>query len=142
MTGEVRSWLGLACSGSGANDMRNQRRFVLWALGWAVSFVGASFLLEAGTMPGATAYLLAAVPAVAGLGTAWAYVRFLKETDELVRVIHLESLAAGFAAGVVSVMSFSLFERLGGPALEVDTLLMLMVFAYAGAQVYLTKRYA
>src|ERR1044072_5487938 len=59
---------------------------------------------------------LAALTAVPGLVGIRAYIRFLREADELLRKIQLEALAIAFGVGVLFMMTRRLFARLRGPA--------------------------
>lgn len=78
----------------------NQRRFTGWCLAWALSFVGATWLLTNETVAAAPlTWLVALFPTFLGLLLLRSYVRFFRLVDELVQKVQLETLAFGFGAG-------------------------------------------
>lgn len=123
-------------------DVHNLQRFTGWALAWAVSFIAATFLLVSGKVPaGAPALIVAVIPIALGLATVWAYVRYLREADELQRKIHLEALALGFGAGAVFMMGYRLLERVGAPELDMNDAFLVMVLVWSVWQVVAARRY-
>ena len=111
------------------------------SLGWALCFVGAAKALDAGTMTGFAAWLIAAAPSVAGVGLLLVYMRYLRAIDELQRVIHLEALAFGFGGGFLAICAYMTFEPLGAPAADPLQLLAAMPVLYAVALIAGTARY-
>lgn len=100
------------CSSS-QRDRGNQRRILLWAILWALSFLAVSLGIAKWGFPfGAT---LAGVigNAAFGLATVLAYRRFLRETDELRRKIEVEALAFAFGVGVIGGLSYWLLAVSG-----------------------------
>ena len=131
----------VACSGTAA-DRRNQYRFVAWLAGWAVSFVAATWLLETYDELGrGTAWSIAVVPNLFAIAALFAYLRFLREADELVRRIQLEGLAFGFGAGVIFAMAYFTLERLGVPQLTGDRVVFVMMMAWVVGQLAATWRF-
>lgn len=124
-------------------DRRNSRRFNAWALAWMTTFVLASLALSRQLVPAGPLRLAAAlVPTALGLVVVWAYLRFLREADELVRKVQLEGAALGFGVGVVFMIGYRLLERVGAPHLDVSDPIMPMVFAWALGQAVAWKRYS
>jgi hypothetical protein len=123
-------------------DRRNSNRFTGWAMAWAVSFVGATLVLTAGLVPGgAASWAVALAPNVLGLAALLAYVRFLRQVDELMRKIQLEGLAVGFGVGVAFASGYRLLERAGAPDLDVNDVVLVMLLAWVVGQLLALRRY-
>lgn len=101
-----------------ARDRASARTATRWMVLWAVSFLAAILVL--GPFPGGAAatpvwaWGLVLLPIVPGAFALRAYIRYLREGDELIRKIHVEAAVVGF--GVASVMSvgFNLLGQLFG----------------------------
>jgi hypothetical protein len=125
-----------------ARDARLQRRFAALCLVWALTYVAATFALEAGRVPpGAGRWLVALAPTAFGLAAVATYVAFVRKADELLQRIHLESLAWGFGVGTVFMMGYRLLERAGAPELDASDPLLVMIVVWAAAQLIITRRY-
>ncbi len=123
-------------------DRRNQYRFLAWCLAWAVSFVAATWILRpAPGVEGAGAWALAIGPSLLGAGALLAYLRFLRQADELLRRIQLEGLALGFAVGLIFTLGYQLLERVGAPSLPAGVTAVVMLVAWAGGEIAATMRY-
>ncbi|MDX1503259.1 MAG: hypothetical protein R3325_12935 [Thermoanaerobaculia bacterium] len=123
-------------------DRRNQYRFLWATLVWAVVFVGATFLTKRGMVPeGPLAWLVAALPTLAALLVIWTYARFLREGDELQRVIQLRSLALGFGAAWVATCGYPLFEHLGAPPADAGDYFLVMAVAFTVGNVLARRQY-
>ena len=130
---EHRSWR--ACIlGATQTDRRNNRRFMIWCVLWALAFVGAGIAQRQLELDGVVAWIVAFVPALPAIGALAAYLRFLREADEMVRAIHLQALAWGFGAGVVVVIGVQLPEYPGAPALRASDVLLAMMTTWMIAQ--------
>lgn len=120
-------------------------RMELWvaaaSLLWALCFVGAKQVLGDAPEPGATSWLIAALPTLAGIGLLAVYVRYLRRIDELQRAIHLEALAIGFGGGFLAICAYMSFEPLGAPAANALDLLAVMPVTYALALLIGSGRY-
>jgi hypothetical protein len=135
-------WSWGTCGDLTAEDARNQQRFAVWALAWAVSFVLATFLLATGQLPaGPLTWLVAVTPTVFGAAAVWRYVVFVRDADELLRRIHLEALAWGFGTGALFMMGYRLLERAGAPELDMNDPLLIMTFVWAFALFLIPRRY-
>jgi hypothetical protein len=137
-----RWWTAFLCQDVTQEDRRNQYRFVVRCLAWAISFVAATFILEARELSRAASLVVALVPTVLGVTVVWAYVTFIRHADELLRKIHMEALALGFGAGVIFMLSYRLFERAGAPELDISDPLLVMLLVWTAGQLVLTRRYA
>jgi len=117
-------------------DRDNAQRATRWMGVWGLTFVLAVVVL--GPVPGGIAarpwwaWVLAVLPVAPSLMALRAYIRYLREGDELVRKIHVEAAGVGF--GVASVVSFGfyLLAQLAGPWEDsgaVTTLVMWMAYS-------------
>ena len=140
---DPKSWWQLVKNCSGTElDRKNQYRFLAWMFTWAISFVAASWALKADYgLAAPVIWLVALVPNIFGIGAVMAYMRFLRMADELLRRIQLEGLAIGFGAGAVFAMGYQLLERAGAPQLQVNDMLVVMMFAWAVGQLISMRRY-
>ena len=125
-------------------DQKNQRRIIAWSLAWILPFLGASIAIE-NEWIGSDGPALAATVGVTvlGLGVLFAYRRFLRDADELMRKIQLDALALTVGVGVVSGFSYTLLESAGVVArAEAMTLVMVMVVTYITGVVVGQRRFA
>ena len=129
------------CGDLTANDRRNVMRYNGWMLGWMVLWAGALLLIAKAGLAGPLAWALAALTVVPGVLGLHAYVRFLRQADELLRKIQLEALALAFGIGVLFMMSWRLFERLGAPELDLNDPVLVMFVVWAAAQWWVARRY-
>jgi len=138
-----RSWWKMIKSYSGTElDRRNQYRFIAWLMAWMLSYLGATWVLQADLgLTGTVVWLVAIAPNVFGIVGLFAYLRFLRMADELLRRIQLESLAIGFGAGVIFAMGYQLLELAGAPALRVSDPVVVMMVAWAVGQILSMRRY-
>jgi hypothetical protein len=91
-----------------------------------------SLLIKREVLPvGAVRWTVAALPCVAAVLVLAAYARFLREADELQRLIQLEALALGFGGAFFAVMGYQLFERLGALTLDAGDLGIVMALLYS-----------
>ncbi len=124
-------------------DRRNARVFNVWLFAWALSFVGATFLLvEEFVVTAPLTWLVALVPTALGLQAIRSYVHFLRGADELLRKIHLEGLALGFGAGMIFILGYGLLEHIGAPALNTSDPVLVFVSFWALGQWLAMRRYA
>jgi hypothetical protein len=98
--------------------------------------------LVKGLVPmGPPAWIVAALPLLASFYTLRAYLKYLREADELQRRVQLEALGLGFGAGVLFMMGYRLFERIGAPKLDMNAALFVMLLTWAFAQAWIARRY-
>lgn len=130
------------CDDRTPRDRRNLR-WVMWIFfGWAVAFTTASQLTKRGVVTeGPLAWLLAALPFLFGAGVMLAYARYLRETDELQRLIQLQALALGWGGTFFVIGGYEVLERLGAPVGEFDDATMVMAVFYVLGTVLAWRRY-
>ncbi|NNF67148.1 MAG: hypothetical protein HKM98_06535 [Gammaproteobacteria bacterium] len=129
-------------SSTNAADHRNQLRFTAWVFFWGVSFVVATKLLKSDTVIATPlTWLIILIPTVLGLAALLSYLKFLRNTDEMLRKIQMEGLAIGFAVGVLGSWSYSLLETVGAPKISAVDLSAVMMITWALGQLYGTWRY-
>lgn len=117
--------------GDTETNRRNLRRLLGALAVWAVCFVGASYLIDGRVVPaGPPSWLLAAVPTLAAAVAVLAFVRFVRQADELQRLIQLRALALGFGAVWLALSGYPLFEELGAPPLDAGDYTLVMAVAY------------
>lgn len=138
-----RSWWQVIKSCSGTElDRRNENRFAGWLFAWAVSYVAASWTLKADfDLASPLIWSLVVAPNVIAIVAVFAYLRFLRMADELLRKIQLEGLALGFAAGVLVTAGYQLAEAAGAPQLETDHIIVVMIFSWTAGQLHGIWRY-
>ena len=130
-----------SCSGTKL-DRRNQNRFIVWMLAWMVSYVIASWMLKADLdLTAPLVWFLVAAPNLIGIAAVFAYLRFLRMADGLLRKIQLEGLALGFAAGVLVTAGYQLAEAAGAPQLGTDHIIVVMIFSWTIGQLLGIWRY-
>ena len=121
----------MQCFGTTPRDRRNEMKLAGISLLWALCFVGGKFLITSDLLPaGPISWLIAALPSVAAVFLLVAYGRFLRQTDELQRLIQLQALALGFGGGFFAICGYSLFQELGAPAVDAIDALAVMPFFY------------
>ena len=130
------------CGDTTPRDRRNMMRLV-WTLGaWAVCFVGVSQLIKRDLLPaGPIPWALAMLPSVVGVLVLVAYARFLREADELLRIIQLQSLALGFGGSFFALSGYRIFERLGAPAADIGDFGLVMAIFFTIGTLLGLRRY-
>lgn len=135
-------WIGHVLNHSGSPaDRRNQYRFLVWAFAWALSFVAASWVLDESRFEGFAAWAVAGGPSLLALAALVAYLRFLREADELIQRVQLDALALGFAVGLLLALGYPLLEQAGAPRFGVYDLAVAMMVAFGGGQLLAIRRY-
>ena len=127
---KLRSFLA-HCGSTTARDRRNEMRYLITSMAWAICFMGGMFLIKFGLVPaGPVSWAVAALPSAAAVLLLKAYLRFLREADEFQRVIQLQALAIGFGGSFFAICGYSLFVPLGAPAVDGVTMLAVMPLFY------------
>ena len=125
-----------------ARDLRNTRRFGLWMIAWAASTIVPGMLGVPEGDPTRAALLAGGLSFALFLGAVWAMVRFIRETDELNRVIQMRSIGVGFATGVVFAVGADILLEAGVmEVLDIDLVMLVMLLATAVAQAAWTASY-
>ncbi|MGH9379422.1 MAG: hypothetical protein ACRD2Z_02230 [Thermoanaerobaculia bacterium] len=131
------------CRPMTARDRRNSWRATGWLFVWMVSFLATTFAIRTEALPsGLWTYLAIAASTALGIVVVLAYVRFVREADELQRKIQLEALAWGFAGGFVAEFAFSLIERAGIMNVDIGDPIVVMCVCYAVGVFLGARRYA
>lgn len=130
------------CSGP-TRDRRNQQRILLWALVWALSFIGLSLGLRNEWWPFGVTLAGVILIALLGIGIGFAYRRFLRETDELRRKIEVEALGLAYAVGLVGGLTYWLLVVSGAaPAYGFAYVFAAMMLAHSAGVLVGRRRYS
>ena len=127
-----------------AADRKNRRRYVIWWLAWGVVFTTTSIVLKhwPQLVPGLPLRVaLIALSTALGVATALAFIRFLRQTDELVRKTNLEAMAVAFGAIMVLGTTWGLVENAGGPHWNLRDAFLVIVYVWLIAQIFANSRY-
>jgi hypothetical protein len=140
-------WIGRMFGDCGtAADRRNQYVYLLWMAGWMAVYTLAAQTLRGNlglpALTGWAATAAALAPNLAALGVLRAYLRFLREADELTRMIQVQSLAIGFGSWFFWTLSWQLLDDAGFAPPADDWMLMFPLAAMAIGQLALTRRYS
>lgn len=107
-------------------------RVAAYCLAWAICFTGAMQVIKSGLVTGSPiAWVVAALPSVAAVWMLVVYTRYLREMDELERLIQLQAMGWGFGGGFFAICGYLLFEPLGAPAVEGARLAAIMPVLFA-----------
>lgn len=95
-------------------DRNNIMRVNLACLAWVLSWLGLKSLMDFEIIgPGPLAAALSLIPLGLGVAMILIYRRFLREADEMLRIIQLEALAFAVGGTLVGVVAYSLLEQAG-----------------------------
>lgn len=124
----------LGCGNTMKRDTRNSLHAAGAALAWAACFAGSSQVLKRELVPdGPMLWLVAALPVVSGIWVLVAYGRFIREADELQRMIRLKALALGFGGTFLAISTYAICERLGAPRADLaDAITVMAVLCSLG----------
>jgi hypothetical protein len=118
--------------GDRRRDRRNAATVLIWTAIWAFAITTTMRTIRAGYAEGDLAWGLVALTAVITVATLAAYVRFIRDADEMIRRVYVNALAFGFAAGVVFSAANGIASAMGGPAYGTNEMVVVMCLAYAG----------
>ncbi len=133
------------------NDRRNMRIVNLSCIVWVVVFLVSLKLMETygdDSLAISSAALVAA--ALAWVPVVWAYLRYLRQADELMRMVHVQAMAVAFSVGFCLVMLHRFLDRVASlmpqptvAAKLVDTASpVLMAASFAITVLVLQRRYS
>lgn len=122
-------------------DRRNNLRFTVLSLAWAVVYVGVAMTQRFLAPPAPWSWIVAFLPAIPAILAVAAYLKFLREADEMVRTIQLQGLAYGFATGVLVRVGMQLPMELNRALARTDFVLTAMMLGWAAGVVIATRRY-
>lgn len=143
---EVRQtiWQRLAsCATARPEDRRNNWIATATLLLWALTYLLANWLIRSDSVAeGIPSYLVALVPIVFSILAVAAYMRFVRNADELLRKITLEAFAIGFGGGFVVTFALDLAEKLGFGQFDITTPWVAMSVCWVIGIVVATRRYS
>jgi hypothetical protein len=94
---------------------------------------------------GGLKWVIAALPVALLVPTLLAYLRFLRQAEELARKIQMEGAAMGFWVGVASSVGYILLDRAGmprpDPSIILAVMFCVMALGFGVGQVLASKRY-
>lgn len=128
---ETRESLLERCGDVTRRDRRNLVRVLASFAIWAVAFVAVSQLIKREILGGPLSWLAALLPVALGVLVLATYARFLRQTDELQRLILLEALALAAGGTFFAVCCYQVFERLGAPQADLSHAIVAMGLLYA-----------
>ena len=142
MSENIRERISEKCNDTTPRDRSNLKNALLCLLGWAICFIGSTQLIKRGLLPaGPVMWLVAALPIISGIIVIVAYNRYLRETDELQRLIKLQALALGFGATFFAISGYRVLERLGLPTADISDITIFMSVIFAISSIYGWRRY-
>lgn len=125
-----------------AADRRNNRKFTLWCIAWAIAITTSTLIIESyANLPSSVAIVIALIPNAFALGALISYMRFLRMTDELQRKIQVEGLAVGFGVGWIFAIGYLVLQSVGAPALSVNTMVVVMTAGWVVGNVLAIRHY-
>lgn len=134
-------WAG-PCDDKTPRDRRNLWRANGILFVWMTCLLGSTFLIRSKIVAdGPLGWALAVLPSIAGVFAVVAFARFLDQTDDLQRAIHLQALAIGMGAAFVAWPSYRLFERLGVSVDDWPDVAVLIAVFYMFGILYARWRY-
>jgi hypothetical protein len=140
--GSWREYLA-ACRSMSERDRRNARSANWYLLFWAATMLAAMFGLDRRLIPAGPASVAAVVvPTFAAIAALIAYMRFLRQADELHRKVQLEALALGFGGGFVASFTLELIEQAGWASFDAGDPFLVMIFFFMVGMYLGTRRYA
>lgn len=119
------------CRDATPRDRRNQLRFILLGLGWAVTLVGCKLVVARELLPeGPALWIVAVLPAIVAVFAVLAFVHYLREADELERSIQLQAMAVAMGSGFVAWSGVVLLEEAGAPITDWPLVYLIVVASY------------
>jgi len=126
-----------------ARNKKSSIQLVIWTLVWTITMVLADKAELFGWYKSDGMALLAiAINTAIGIGMIFAYLRFLKNQDELHRKIQLEALSLAMGVTLVGSFTYSLLVTTGFIVdAEISDIVLLMMFTYVVAVLVSHVRY-
>ncbi len=122
-----RNWFGaLKWEGMRAKDRANEKRANSYAFAWVGLLVAANFLRQLDIVPELAALGLVLASTIPGALFVKAYLKMLREADEMLRQMQYEALAVGFGAGALCGLT-ALFLFPPGPIWGFSTLIPMVI---------------
>ena len=127
--------------GETARDKRNLKRFAATMFVWAIVFTGADWVQENRDVSDGLAWALAVLPLLPAIAVFAAFIKFLRETDEMVRRVHMNGLAVGFGAGAFVVMGIQPPAIADGTSFDKELVFAAMAVGMAAGTLWSARRY-
>lgn len=126
--------------------LRSELRLAGATLAWAICFVGVTWALESerfgnGADAGIGAWLLALVPTALAVWVVLDYGRFLRQADELQRLVQLRALAFCLGITWIGMAGYPLLEKLGAPASSPADYVVVMAVAYSFGSLWAWRQF-
>ncbi len=95
-------WMNvLKWEGMRAVDRQNEKRVNILAVLWALSLIGTALVVAFAGLPSWIGWAMATIPATFGILVMRAYLKLLREMDEMQRQMQFEAMAVGFGTGLI-----------------------------------------
>lgn len=132
-----KGWLRTlrSCMGTEA-DRRNQILVASGIILWALASTITNELMRNGS-----SVWLVLIPAVVAIGVVFAYARFLRETDEYVRLLQFQGLAVAFGLGLFIVAVLESLHKAGHSYDFANESATVMLLSWAAAQFFVAWRH-
>jgi hypothetical protein len=86
-------------------------------------------------------YLLAVLPVLPGIGVLVAYIRYLRDMDELQRRIQVEALGIAFAVTFLVTFTYGFLENAGLPKVSAIWVTPVMILSWGLASAGVSRRF-
>ncbi|NQW02733.1 MAG: hypothetical protein HQ485_01760 [Acidobacteria bacterium] len=132
------------CSQGTQRDRTNLRRYQVSLLIWAVTLLAATFLIKMDRVTSEAAGIgLALLPSLLAFVPAMAFLRFLREADELQRLIQLQAMALALGAAFIVFPAVRLLESVGVAMAtwRNDVVPMIVIITYMAGTIAGQRRY-
>lgn len=125
--------MGIAVTSNERRTIRNRLQFVFWTLLFVASFLGGKWLVDGGgwELGGPAEIAISLLPLIPGLLAMRAYLRFFRETDEMMREIQTEGVLFAFAATLVFWGAIQLPQHVWLPKVEAGTVVGAMWISFS-----------
>ena len=129
------------CAHSRQTDRTNYRRLNVAMVAWGLSFILSSAIAANDDFGGMAHFVSSVVPTLTGVPVVLLFAYYIREADELTRLIELQALAV--AAGAVFLVLPSVQVAQGSMGIDtfVSVPLTTMAFGYASAVTLIRRRY-
>lgn len=139
---ERMSWSEMVKCASGTEaDRKNQYRMLGWMAAWGVSYIGGTAILRLDDLSSAVQWGTPVLALILAVATLVAYLKFLREADELTRKIQMDGMAVGCGMAVVVTLGYQMFEWAGAPALSMNTVATVILVSVSAGQLNAMRRY-
>ena len=123
-------------------DQRNNQKFTLWCLAWAIAIIAATWAIKSiPGLPSIVTWTVAIVPNLFAFLALISYMRFLRMTDEMQRRIQIEGLAVGFGVGWIFAIGYLVLQAAGAPELSVTAMILVMTGGWIAGNILAIRHY-